>query len=279
MHKLRTYINKTHNLSLANSEELHKYSVGDKTRDQFWVDIFIYLGFLSNKVPASTFFSTKQNTGVLPRLMYPRPIFFPGILMNFTENMLAGRDPNHIILHACAEGGVDMQHVTWGQLHGRVEKLADAMRSAGIQVGDRIAGIVSNTVETLVACLATLSIGAIWSTSSPDMGVPGILDRLLQIRPKLVFAESAVLYNGRVRDLMDKHMQWAKKLERTSEFQCVIVAPFRGAGIAETNTYITTWDEFLRKGTGRELVYAQLPFDHPGFIVYSSGTVPLPQPI
>jgi acetoacetyl-CoA synthetase len=207
--------------------------------------------------------------------MFPPPLFFPEVRLNFTENMLADRDPSKVAIHACIEGGQEMQDITWGTLRSQTERIADAMVVSGIRAGDRVAGVVSNRLETMLACLATLSIGALWSTSSPDMGVKGILDRLLQIRPKLVFAESSVLYNGKVRDLMAKNREWAKRMLETPEFQNVIVTPRVGdrSPRDEANLKLVSWDSFLSRGTGRELQYQHMPFSHPGFIVYSSGTV------
>ena len=116
-----------------------------------------------------------------------------------------------------------MIDVTWRELRLEVEKMADAMISVGVRTGDRVAAIISNRSKTMICCLAALSIGIIWSTSSLDMGPQGILNRLMQIRPKLVFAESSVLYNGKIRQLLPKHKEWTKKLSSTPEFVYAIM--------------------------------------------------------
>lgn len=187
---------------------------------------------------------------------------------------MANQDPSKIVLHACTEGGQDVQDVTWGDLTAQVRKVSDAMKYSGVKVGDRVAGVLSNRVETVVACLATLSIGALWSTSSPDMGVSGILDRIEQIRPKLLFVESDVFYNGKLQPQMAKNRAYTKPLLHTSEFSNMIVIPRKQKVLSKPELKLITWDEFLKRDQARELHFARLPFSHPGFIVYSSGTVP-----
>lgn len=206
--------------------------------------------------------------------MFPPPQFFPEIRLNFAENLIAGKTSNEIAIHACNEGGTDLHDVTWNQLYKLVEKLADSMRASGVKKGSRVAAIISNRVETMALCLATLSIGAIWSTSSPDMGTQGILDRLMQIRPTLVFGETSVLYNGTIRDLRSKHAQCDEQLASIPEYGGYIIIgdalnPLDDGSLAR----LQPWRHFLRRGTGRKLAFEPVPFIHPGFIVYSSGTV------
>lgn len=147
------------------------------------------------------------------------------------------------------------------------------MRSSGVVQGDRVAGVLSNRLETIVACLATLSTGAIWSTSSPDMGVEGVLDRIRQIRPKILYAESDVLYNERILDQRDKNKAYAKYMLETPEFTNVVVIPRRKPVHEDSALKLISLNTFLERGIGRPLEFARLPFAHPGFIVYSSGTV------
>jgi acetoacetyl-CoA synthetase len=196
--------------------------------------------------------------------------------MNFAEHLLFGttRSPEEIIFHACSEGGANLRHVSWVELWASVEKMADAMISAGVRTGDRVAAIISNRPETITCCLAALSIGAIWSTSSPDMGTKGILDRMMQIRPKIVFAESSVVYNGKRRDLMAKHREWTQQMASTPDFLSTVLIVESADVQTDLGNDFVTWDAFVKRGvTGRKLQFQQLPFHHPGFIVFSSGTV------
>lgn len=119
--------------------------------------------------------------------MYPPPTFFPGVKMNIAENIFANYRAEDVILHVASEGAENLRDVTWEDLRGEVARISGAMAARGVRVGDRVAAVISNRPETIVTCLAALSLDAIWSTSSPEMGVDAILSRLTQIRPKLGF--------------------------------------------------------------------------------------------
>ena len=208
--------------------------------------------------------------------MFPPPRFFPDVTLNFTEHFFQDKDPTGIAIYSCTEGLREIQEVRWRHLHSRMKALADAMRTSGLRKGDRVAAVITNCVEAVVACLATLSIGAIFSTSSPDMGVDGIMDRLKQIQPRFVIFESSVVYNGKVRLLKAKIKECVLALRRIPGFQQAIVIDRERAGLdMEAEVSSMSWDQFLERDTGRPLHFEQMPFDHPGFIVYSSGTVSL----
>lgn len=207
--------------------------------------------------------------------MFPPQRFFPGVNLNFTQHIFEKMTSwDDIAIYACSEGLASTQKLTWRELHLHVKILADAMRHSGLQKGDRVAAVISNCLEAIIAALAVLSVGAIWSTSSPDMGVSGILDRLRQIEPKFTIIESSVIYNGQRRPLMDKARTCLEDLVKLPHFQELIIIP-RGndAIITVLSPGMVTWDRFNVRATGRELVFAQSPFSHAGFIVYSSGTV------
>ncbi|KAJ4422243.1 hypothetical protein N0V82_003103, partial [Gnomoniopsis sp. IMI 355080] len=212
--------------------------------------------------------------------------------MNLAENIFAKYSSEDIILYVASEGAANVRNVTWKELRSQVARVASAMVSRGVDVGDRIAAVISNRLETIVTCLAALSLGAIWSSSSPDMGVDGILSRLRQIRPKMVFCENRVVYNGKLRYLLNKHRIWAKVLmQETAELEAVVVVgdmeedlgmegdKFRSISEeVESQAKLMPWNEFLSKGVrDRKLQFRQLPFNHPGFIVYSSGTTGPPK--
>ena len=205
--------------------------------------------------------------------MFPPSRFFPDITMNFTEHVFQGRPSQDIALYACQEGATSIQEVKWHELHSKVAVMANAMRTSGLKKGDRVAAVISNCVEAIVACLATISIGAIFSTSSPDMGVDGIMDRFNQIEPRFAVFESSVVYNGKPRPLMDKARQCVSALRKLSNFQEAIIINREGSLETKMPPRMTTWDEFGGRATSRRLLFEQVPFDHPGFIVYSSGTV------
>lgn len=282
------FIAQRHGLLLKGYQELHAYSVDKRTASDFWVDLFLFMnlksdvppriGYVAN-VSSLLFISLRVETPLSNNKQrdgsfFPPLEFFPEVRLNFAQNLLMGQEHDAIAIHTCNEGGINLADVTWGRLYALVEQAADAMVASGVHLGDRVAAVISNRLETVVLCLAALSIGALWSTSSPDMGEQGILDRLLQIRPKLVFGESAVLYNGKLRGLLLKHTGCATRLTETPEYQNYVVIPTEGFPVTQKpEAKLTSWSGFLGRGTGRRLTFAQLPFSHPGFIVYSSGTV------
>jgi acetoacetyl-CoA synthetase len=224
--------------------------------------------------------------------MYPPPRFFPEIRMNVAENIFANYRAGAVILHVASEGSPDVRDVTWDELHADVTRAASAMVSHGVRAGDRVAAVLSNRLEAVVCCLAALSLGALWSSSSPDMGVDGILSRLTQIRPKLVFCEREVVYNGRRVQLLARHRKWAEMLaQETQELEAVVILgglqPEDRAvpdgtksipGPSRLQGKFISWNIFLGRAAGnRQLKFEQLPFSHPGFIVYSSGTTGPPK--
>lgn len=210
--------------------------------------------------------------------MWPPPRFFPDARLNFAENVFAFKSPDKIALIGAREGGTEIEKITYGELQKRVEQMASAMRNAGIQKGDRIAAIISNSIVSFVICLATLSIGAIWSSSACDMGASGINDRLIQIRPKIIFADNGALYNRKIISQIDKLKQIMATVDSSLLSNLVIIPriktlPSMLDGFAKSITF----DDFIKKSTGDPLKYEQVEFNHPAVIVYSSGTTGKPK--
>ncbi|CAG9988760.1 unnamed protein product [Clonostachys byssicola] len=260
--------NEKHGAAVTDYESLWAWSTNASTAPTFWMEIFEYLGIKTSKGPHAAMQPHPKGSD----WMYPPVKFFPGAKMNFAENMFANYQAEETAMHIVSEGADHIRNVTWRELRDDVAKVAGAMVASGVKEGDRIAAVISNRLETIVICLAALSIGAIWSSSSPDMGVDGVLSRLTQIRPKLVFCESEVTYNAKLRDLLPSHCQWTKVLSKDSQLTKVVVISGEREILTEEYHKMTTWDRFLDQDTGRPLTFKQLPFDHPAFIVYSSGT-------
>ncbi|MHB1126903.1 MAG: acetoacetate--CoA ligase, partial [Bacillota bacterium] len=161
------------------------------------------------------------------------------------------------------------------ELYENVARLAYSLRQAGVKDGDRVAGLMPNMPETIVAMLATTSIGAIWSSCSPDFGFNGIMDRFGQINPKILFAASGYSYNGKNFN----SIELASRLKREiPSIEKVVIVPYIGSleGLDEIPGAID-YAEFLSPRSGLEIDFAQLPFDHPVYILYSSGTTGVPK--
>ncbi len=201
----------------------------------------------------------------------PGARWFPGARLNFAENLLRRRD-NHPALVFRGEDG-RRETVSYRDLYASVARLAASMRGAGIGPGDRIAGFMPNCPETVIAMLAAAGIGAVWSSCSPDFGEAGVLDRFGQIEPRILLTTDGYRYNGKALDSLARTRAIVKRLP---QIERVVVVPFLEespelSGLANA----VLWDDFLSEETG--LTFEDLPFDHPLFIMYSSGTTGVPK--
>ncbi|KAF9067736.1 acetoacetyl-CoA synthetase [Rhodocollybia butyracea] len=256
----RRTINRKHGLNLKDYHDLHKYSIEDYT---FWKDTWEYLR-IKYSVPPQEIIAK----GPIPEV----PVWFPGARLNYAENLL-WRNDDSIAITANNELGNVADH-SFRELRLRVQRMASAMRANGLQIGDRVAAVVTNSVDAVTIALATASIGGIFSSTATDMGVQGILDRYRQIQPKLVFFETEVMYAGKVMDLQSKISAVVKDLNDRG-LRCTILLPsaISGNEIEMTGVSNTaTLSKFLASGNGSELVFEQLPFSQPLYILYSSGT-------
>ncbi len=202
----------------------------------------------------------------------PGARFFPDARVNFAENLLRRRDAAPAIL-ATTESGRDRQ-VTFAELHHEVSRAARALQAAGVGPGDRIAGLVANIPEAVIAALAASAIGAVWSSCSPDFGVDGILDRFGQIAPRVLIAVDGYCYGGKRFDVVPKLAAVARALPDVKQ---VVVIPMGGATADSWPAAAISWDEWLSRSDGRDLAWEHFAFDHPLYVLYSSGTTGPPK--
>jgi len=202
---------------------------------------------------------TKGSTNYVQGADFISSKFFPDARLNVAENLLAHGDANEVAIVSILETGVRSE-VTWAELRIKVAATAAAMRAEGVVAGDRVVAWVPNVTETIIYGLGALSIGAVVSTASPDFAPHAVEDRFGQVEPKVFLAADGYNYNGKYFDCSEKSAEiekllpTLKKTVRISEFDTWI-APFMGA----------------------EAVFEQLPFDHPGFVLFSSGTTGKPK--
>ena len=259
----RDQINSTFQLRLSTYPELYEWSV--RNIPEFWEQVWHFTDIIH---------SQSYNSIVDDPSRMPGATWFRGARLNFAENLLRSRD-NRPAIHFQGEGQT-LRTLTHQELFYEVEKLAHSLRDSGIQKGDRVAGFMPNMPETVIAMLATASIGAVWSSSSPDFGIKGVLDRFSQIEPRIIFASNGYYYNGKEFDSLGK--LWDILTELPSVEQ-VIVTPYlsRDIDLSKHNN-ATIYSDFISDDPD-PITFEQLPFDHPLYIMYSSGTTGLPKSI
>ena len=185
--------------------------------------------------------------------------FFPEARLNVAENLLAHGDPDQIAIVSILETGVRSE-ITWAELRIKVAATAAAMRAAGVVSGDRVVAWVPNVSETIIYALGALSIGAVVSTASPDFAPHAVEDRFGQVEPKIFLAADGYNYNGKYFDCTEKSAEIEKLLPTVLK-----------------TVRISQFDQWIAPFIGAETVFERLPFDHPGFVLFSSGTTGKPK--
>lgn len=245
-------------------QTLHRWSVSHL--ETFWESIWEYTGIIASQ----------RHSQVLGKRDMPGTEWFPGARLNFAENLLREAlhgDPAKPAVTAVSESRPRRQ-VSYGELCDEVGAFQGFLLQQGVGRGDRVAGVVANTPETLVAMLATTSLGAIWSSASPDFGVNGILDRFGQIEPKLLVAGNGYCHNGKPFIRLNQVLELQQQLPSLQGV--VMTSDLPDVAIPEEPT-IHRWEDALAAGQGHRPVFEQLPFDHPVYILYSSGTTGVPK--
>ena len=202
----------------------------------------------------------------------PGAEWFPDARINFAENLLRFRDQRQALIFR-SETGLEST-LSYEQLYAQVAAIAASLRKMGVEPGDRVAGYMPNLPETIIAMLAATSIGAIWSSCSPDFGINGVVDRLGQISPKVLFCAAAYTYNGKQHDCLEKVKEIQKQI---SSIEKIVVAPYVAdkpdlSGLERAEF----WSSFEDK-EATEVEFTRLPFNHPVYILYSSGTTGVPK--
>ena len=245
--------------------ELWEWSVGEI--EQFWVGVWDFCG-----VRASTPYER-----VLSSREMPGAKWFEGAQLNYSENMLLrDRDPEAIALLHCSELR-PLEQLTWGELSEEVACVAGGLRSLGVTRGDRVAAYMPNIPETLIAFLACASIGAVWSSAAPEFGARSVIDRFSQIEPRVLLAVDGYRHGGKDFDRSDA---LATILDGLPSVEHTVMVPYLDpAASARRLRGGLSWTQLQERWRGADLRFEQVPFDHPLWVLYSSGTTGLPKAI
>lgn len=261
-------------LKLNTYPDFYQWSIDQP--EQYWQSVWEELGVIAQPVEVKK--GSKQPTGFKAGILIdgdkmPGAKWFPGMRLNFAQNILKKHDSSEAMLF-WGEDKVKRK-VTWAELNNQVSRCAQGLKAAGVRQGDRVAAYMPNMPETVIAMIATASIGAVWTSCSPDFGVQGVLDRFGQVEPKVLLAPDGYYMNGKAIDLLDKVSDIVSKLPSVRE--AVIVPYLTASPNVDGVPRALTWPEFTAPYKAGPVEYNLLPFDHPLFILYSSGTTGVPK--
>ncbi len=246
----------------ADYADIHAFSIDE--REAFWSALWDFCGVIGEK-----------GGQVLVDDRMPGAKFFPDARLNFAENLLRRNDAGEAMVFSGEDGS--SLRLTWAELNALVSRLQQWLAAQGVGVGDRVAAMMPNRPETIAAMLATASLGATWSSCSPDFGVQGVIDRFGQIEPKVFIAIDGYFYAGKRLDLTDKVRDVVARLPSLA---AVLVVPY--IGVAEEVAQVlgdkaTTLPALTAEYAAKPVTYERLPFNHPLCILFSSGTTGVPK--
>ena len=254
-----TYLKVDHGLSFENYEKLHTWSTMNNS--DFW-NLFAKYCNINFAMPP------KKTVTMADHIMDDE--WFPGSTLNFAHHLLKRKDDQTAIIFREENG--NRLKMSYKELYESVSQLSNFLRKSGIKKGDVIAAVMTNRPETVVAMLAASSIGAVWTSCSPDFGIEGIIDRIGQVKPKILFAVGGYQYGGKHFDLTENILSLSKKINSLNQIILVQKSPLN-----EINAIpeIVNFEDCLLNDN--DLQFESLPFNHPLFIMYSSGTTGKPK--
>jgi len=262
MKRFMDIINKKHGKSFLEYKDLYQWSVENIA--DFWASMWAFGGIIASKPYDRVIDDVTKMPGAK---------WFEGACLNFAENLLRYRDGQTALIFKGEDQ--DAIRMTYAELYDEVARLSASLREAGVQKRDRVVGFMPNMPQSIIAMLAATSIGGVWSSCSPDFGTKGVLDRFGQIRPKVIFTANGYSFKGKRLDSLERISDILKQLPSIEK---VVVVPY-----TESDPDISRvpkavhYRDFISSKKGLQIQFEQLPFDHPLYIMYSSGTTGLPK--
>ena len=248
----------------TDSVSLHRFSID--APEAFWPALWEYCGIVGEMGGAPFIIDGDKMPGAR---------FFPAAKLNFAENLLRSKDGASPAIIFGGEDGT-RRELSWEDLHGRVSQMQQAFKAMGVQRGDRVAAMMPNAPEAIIAFLAAASLGAVWSSCSPDFGVQGVLDRFGQIEPKVFIACEGYRFNGKGHSVADRIVEVLDQLPTVEK--AILVPGLDGTtGTAARVERALEWDAVLGEFKAGDVEFTRLAFDHPVYILFSSGTTGAPK--
>jgi acetoacetyl-CoA synthetase len=272
MARFMRWAGERHGRELVDYDGLWRWSVDEL--EEFWADIWEFCGVIASK-PYDRVLGSREMPGA---------DWFTGAELNYAENLLAGADADTVAVLHCSELR-DLQEMTWGELREQVAAAAAGLRSLGVGPGERVVAYMPNIPETLIAFLAVASLGAIWSSAAPEFGARSVIDRFAQIEPRVLLSVDGYRHGGKD---FDRSAVVEGILAELPTVEHIVVLPYLHADRVpvpgaehqgDSTAARHTWQELLARGEGAEPSFEQVPFSHPLWVLYSSGTTGLPKAI
>jgi acetoacetyl-CoA synthetase len=262
MTQFMEFVNDRRGTAFTGYEELYGWSITEL--QSFWADVWDFCGIIASR----PYHKVLDNPAKMPGARW-----FCGASLNFAENLLRFRDDRPAIIFKGEER--ESVRLSYGELFEKVARLVRALKGAGVGAGDRVAGFMPNLPETVIAMLASTSLGAVWSSCSPDFGIRGVLDRFSQIEPKILFTADGYSYGGREFDSLERVRGIVAAIPAIER---VVVVPYLNGNPRIGNIPRSTrYDEFVTGEESGGMDFVQLPAGHPLYLMYSSGTTGPPK--
>jgi len=262
--KFRKFVNLKYNIKLNDYNDLYNWSINYVAN--FWQSFWEFSDIIySDNYKNILTLIDKSNPNDIRNYKW-----FEGAKLNFAENLLRFRDEEIALIYSNEDGTIKSQ--SYYDLYKNTAKLVNTLKKLNVKQGDRIAAFISNNIEAVTGMLATSSIGAIWTSTSPDFGVQGVLDRFSQVEPKILIAVDGYYYNGKKIEVLNTIKN---VIDKITSIEKVILINQIGAELPDSNKYMY-WDDAL-DNEANEIEFVQLDFNHPLYIMYSSGTTGVPK--